>query len=123
MDKALLFEMVLIAAVVLWCVFLLGKYYGRYKGKKVVLKKLEQYLHNLTPKEKAYLSPYVTGDENTLHYQADDAVSAGLVKKKIIYNIGEVEDLISSEAYNIQPWAKEYLVKNPHLLKSAAKIP
>ena len=114
-------EIFLIAIVVLWCAFLLGKYYGRHKGRKSVLKELEQCLHDLTPKEKTYLSPYINENENTLYYKLDDEVSAGLEKKKIIYNVGKVERSIPDKAFNLQPWAKDYLSKNPHLLECVTK--
>ena len=122
MNKSIFFELVLISAVVLWIVFRLGKYYGRYKGNKAVLEELEQLLHNLTPDEKAYLSSYVIDDESTQYFKIEDGVSGGLEKKKIIYKSNSVEDLVSDQAYNIQPWAKKYLVKNPHLLEGATQI-
>jgi len=122
MDKSIFFELILISAVILWVVFQLGKYYGRYKGNKVTLKELEQLLHNLKPVEKAFLSPYVIDDENTRYFKIEDGVLRALEKKKIIYKSSSVGDLMSGWAYNIQPWAKEYLVKNPHLLEGATQI-
>ena len=122
MDKSIFFQLVLFAAVVLWIVFQLGKYYGRYKGNKAALKRLEQLLHNLTADEKAYLSHYVIDGENTQYFKTENGVAETLEKKKIIYKSSSVDNLMSDEAYNIQPWAKEYLVKNPHLLEGTTQI-
>ena len=122
MDKSLFFELLIISTVVLWIIFQLGKYYGRYKGDKATLEKLEQLLHNLTPDEKTYLSSYVINDEKTQHFKIKDSVSEVLEKKIIIYKPNSAEDLVLGHTYNIQPWAKKYLVKNPHLLESTTQI-
>ena len=84
MDKSLFFELLIISTVALWIIFQLGKYYGRHKGDKATLEKLEQLLHNLTPDEKTYLSSYVINDGKTQHFEIKDSVSEVLEKKKLM---------------------------------------
>ena len=122
MNKSIFFELLLISAVVLWIVFQVGKYYGRHKGNKAILIELKQHLHNLTPEEKIYLSSLLIDDENTQCFKIENGISEALEKKKIIYKSNNVEDIESGVVYSIQPWAKDYLVKNPHLLEGENQI-
>ena len=116
MDKSIFFELVLISAVVLWILYQLGKYKGRKKGTKATLIRLEQLLHTLTSDEKTYLSYFVNDNENTQYFKIEDGVLEELEKKKIIYKSGSLDNSIPGQAYKLQPWAKEYLAKNPQLL-------
>ena len=116
MDKSIFFELVLISAVVLWILYQLGKYKGRKKGTKATLKRLEQLLHALTPDEKTYLSSFVNNNKNTQYFKIKNDVLGELEKKKIIYKSSSVDNSIPGQAYKLQPWAKEYLAKNPQLL-------
>ena len=118
MDKSLFFELLIISTVVLWIIFRLGKYYGMCKS----FKKLERLLHDLTPDEKTYLSSHVINDEKKQHFKIKGSVLKVLERKNIIYKPNSAENLVLDQIYNIQPWAKKYLVKNPHLLESATQI-
>jgi hypothetical protein len=84
--------------------------------QKQVLKKRQEALHNLTPEEKGYLTPYIEGQQNTVNVGMDDGVMAGLCSKGIVYLAANMGDLINGFAFNLQPWAREYLEKNPQLL-------
>ena len=76
-------------------------------------------LHNLTPDEKQYLTPYVVGHENTRHFEPEDGVIGGLARKGIVYQGSYVFDILEGVGWNIQSWAREYLVEHPELLKSS----
>lgn len=82
-----------------------------------------ELLHTLTPDEKAYLLPFVIGGQNTLYFRAQDGVAGGLVAKKILYNSSSLGSMLSGFAHNLQPWARDYLEKNPHLLDGANMAP
>lgn len=82
-----------------------------------------QRLHELTPDEKAYLLPYVMNDVNTQYFQIEDGVVGGLLAKAILYQASMVGSLIDGWAFNMKPWAKAYLVANPHLLEGANPTP
>lgn len=84
------------------------------------MKVRHQSLHELTPDEKSYLAAYVLDDVNTQYMQIDDGIAGGLNAKGIIYRASNVGDMLRGWAYNIQPWAKDYLREHPHLLDGAS---
>ena len=88
-----------------------------------ILAARQESLHALTPDEKAYLAPYVFGNVNTQYFQLEDGVVGGLVGKAILYQASRVGRMLTGFAYNIQPWAREYLTKKPHLLEGANPNP
>jgi hypothetical protein len=87
------------------------------------LKKRQEALHNLTPEEKGYLIPYIEGQQNTVNVGMDDGVMAGLRSKGITYLAANMGDLLNGFAFNLQPWAREYLEQNPNLLDGYAGAP
>ncbi len=94
----------------------------RYRQKQA-LKKLQEALHRLTPEEKGYLIPYIEGQQNTVKVGMDDGVMAGLRSKGITYLPVSMGDLLNGFAFNLQPLAREFLEKNPHLLDGYAGGP
>lgn len=82
-----------------------------------------QSLLALTPDEKAYLAPFVLEHQNTQYHTLQDGVAAGLVAKNILYLPSTMGRKLTGFAHNIQPWAKEYLVKNRQLLEGANPEP
>ena len=105
---------------------MLLKFVERWRKKKVRAATLEQRqntLHKLTADEKAYLKPYVFGDENTQYFLIEDGIAGGLKAKDIIYMSSQVGSMLEGWAYNIQPWAKQYLEENPHLLEGPNPSP
>ncbi|MGY6217836.1 super-infection exclusion protein B [Methylolobus aquaticus] len=78
-------------------------------------------LHALTSEEKGYLAPYVFGKVNTQYFRVDDGIAGGLTAKLMIYRSSNAFNMIKDVPYNIQPWAKEYLIKNPELLDGAVE--
>lgn len=91
--------------------------------QRQALKKRQEALHSLTPEEKGYLIPYIEEQLNTVHVGMDDGVMAGLRSKGITYLAANMGDLLNGFAFNLQPWAREYLQKNPHLLDGYAGAP
>jgi len=87
------------------------------------LKVKQQMLHQLTPDEKGYLVPYIEGQQNTINVGMDDGIMSGLVAKRITYRASNMGDLLNGFAFNLQPWAREYLELNPDLLDGHAGTP
>ncbi|MBA3581530.1 MAG: super-infection exclusion protein B [Gammaproteobacteria bacterium] len=87
------------------------------------LKKMQKNLHTLTPEEKNYLIPYIKDQKNTQYIGLEDGVMAGLRSKNITYCPTVMGNIIEGFAFNLEPWAREYLEKNPHLLNSYADYP
>lgn len=84
--------------------------------QRAARKELEQSLHKLTPEEKGYLVPYIESQRNTLYAGADDGVMSGLEIRRITYRASNISRLMAGYPYNLEPWARDYLTRNPHLL-------
>ena len=91
--------------------------------QKQALKRRQETLHSLTPAEKGYLIPYIEERQNTVNVGMDDGVMAGLRSKGITYLAANMGDLLNGFAFNLQPWAREYLEKTPQLLGGYAGGP
>jgi len=89
--------------------------------EKKTLKERYSMLRDLTPAEKAYLAPYIFDQETTQYFGAEDGIKGSLEAKIIIYQASVMGHLITGFAYNLQPWAREYLTKHPELLEGAKK--
>jgi len=99
--------------------FLIGRiliFITRWYSKKRSLKLKQKSLHRLTPEEKGYLIPYIRDKKNTIYVDIRDGIMNGLNAKGITYVASNVGDLFNGIAFNLQPWAREYIEKNPHLL-------
>jgi Super-infection exclusion protein B len=86
---------------------------------RAIRKAQSQYLRSLTPDERARLRPYIGEQRSSVVYQITDGVVGGLVGKGILFrssNIGHGTGF----AFNIQPWARSELEKNPSLLEGAS---
>jgi hypothetical protein len=77
---------VVIAQSARWGIKALRASYNSKRSKKVRI----NYLHNLTPDEKAYLIPFVIDDENTQYFVIEDGIAGGLSAKNIIYQASGV---------------------------------
>ncbi|MBW3513259.1 superinfection exclusion B family protein [Shewanella sp. NKUCC01_JLK] len=84
---------------------------------KKAMESRKKDLVNLTPDEKAYLTPYVLGQETTLYFLMEDGIKGSLEAKGILYRASSMGDMVTGWAYNIQPWAREHLQSNPDLLE------
>ncbi len=87
----------------------------KYRGWRN-LKRTQKLLHQLTPEEKGYLVPYILGQTNTIHARLDDGIIGGLLMKRVVFRVGDVGYLNGENPFNLQPWARNYLEQNPHLL-------
>lgn len=92
-------------------------------SEKRLLKLKQKALHKLTPEEKGYLIPYIEGQQNTVYVGMEDGIMSGLVAKGITYRAANMGDLLHGFAFNLQPWAREYLENNRHLLDGYAGQP
>lgn len=81
-----------------------------------LIRRKHEYLEKLTPSEKSYLAPYIHEQENTQYFSIDDGVVGGLTGKGILYRASNVSTDWKNFAYNLQPWARELLEKNPRWL-------
>ena len=84
--------------------------------QKQQLKEMVKLLHHLTPEEKGYLICFIEGQKNSIKVGMDDGVMAGLCHKNITYRATNVGDMLDGFAFNLQPWAREYLENNSELL-------
>ncbi|AOU99811.1 hypothetical protein BI364_15825 [Acidihalobacter yilgarnensis] len=98
-------------------------YLARTYTARKLLKERKELLHKLTPEEKGYLVPYILNQQNSVYVGMDDGIMAGLRKKGITYLAANMGDLRNGFAFNLQPWAREYLQGNPQLLDSYAGHP
>lgn len=97
--------------------------FGEKRNTKRRVKALRETLHKLTAEEKGYLAQYILEGKNSVHVGGDDGVMMGLVGKNITYRASTVGDLLTGFAFNLQPWAREYLEASPQLLSGAAGVP
>jgi hypothetical protein len=95
---------------------------GAYAQKRFV-KERNELLHKLTPEEKGYLVPYIQNEQNSVYVGMDDGVMAGLRKKGVTYLAANMGDVLNGFAFNLQPWAREYLQSNLQLLDGYAGQP
>lgn len=86
----------------------------RLRSKR--LRRSKQRLHNLTGEEREILRGYVGGNTRTQYLQIESGVAAGLEFEHIIFRSSNVGSLDDGWAYNIQPWAWEYLNERRELL-------
>lgn len=86
-----------------------------YRNRKLIEAR-KKLLHKLTPEERGYLIPYIAEQKNSVYVGLDDGVMVGLWNKKITYLPTSRGDILNGFAFNLQPWAREYLENNPSLL-------
>ena len=92
-------------------------------NQRKALKAKQESLHKLTPEEKGYLVPFIQGQQNSIYVGMDDGIMAGLRAKGITYLAANMGNLLDGFAFNLQPWAREYLGQNTHLLDGYAGQP
>lgn len=92
-------------------------------NQRKLLKIKQESLYKLTPEEKGYLRPFIQGQQNSIYVGMDDGVMAGLKAKGVTYLAASMGNLLDGFAFNLQPWAREYLEQNPHLLNGHAGQP
>jgi hypothetical protein len=98
-----------IAAVYDW----LKKLILRWRASRHRIKRL----HHLTQEEKKILHYYIARQTRTQLLPVDSGVASGLQAERIIAQATTVGDWLDGIAYNIQPWAWDYLNKHPELVE------
>ena len=101
----------------------IGQRVSMWRKRRRVRLQNEQYLHDLTPEEKAYLVPYVLRDEAARNFAHEDGVAGALKAKGILYRSASLGSLEDGVAHSIQPWAKKYLKDHKELLEGAGPPP
>lgn len=85
--------------------------------KKLFIRRKSRYLHDLTPEEKEVLRGFIENDTKTRSLSMMDGNVTGLANHDVIYRSSSLGHMGGYFAYNIQPWAWEYLRENPELLE------
>ena len=86
------------------------------QAQRKALKRKQKDLQKLTPEEKGYLVPYIERQQKSVYVGMEDGVMSGLRAKGITYLAANTGDVLNGFAFNLQPWAREYLESNSHLL-------
>jgi hypothetical protein len=89
--------------------------YSKSKESRRRKTKRTEILQTLTPAERGILRRYVLRNTQTQYFNIGDGVVAGLEHKGIIYKATQV-GYHRSWAYNITPWAWEFLKKHLEVL-------
>jgi len=79
-------------------------------------RRLQGFLRDLSPPEKVVLRQFMADDATTQYFEYQDGVVQGLVHKRVLWRASNVAAHFTTFPFNIQPWAREYLRKNPKLL-------
>jgi hypothetical protein len=93
--------------------------YGWVKQKReevALLRSRRERLHHLSEPEKDILRGYIEDQTRTQYLPMHDGVVGGLQAERIIFRASSLSRGWDEFAYNIQPWAWEYLNKHPKLL-------
>jgi hypothetical protein len=94
--------------------------YGWAKQKRAeaaLLRGRRERLHHLSESEKEILRGYIEDGTRTQYLPMHGGVVGGLQAERIIFRASSLSKSYDYFAYNIQPWAWEYLNKHPRLLR------
>ena len=83
----------------------------------------EQILHDLSPEEKGLLGRYIYGDTKTQYFAMSDGVANGLANQTVLYIAAKTSINMDVIAFNIQPWAWDYLRSHRELLLNSEGKP
>ena len=83
----------------------------------------ERDLRELTPIERAYVTPFVERAEATRSFAFNDGVAVSLVGKGILYTPGKYTICRSGTPHMMQAWARRHLRSHPELLEGARGEP
>lgn len=106
--------------------FCIARIYSHFMSahrNRRIIKARRKLLHKLTPEERGYLIPFIVNQRNSVYVGLDDGVMSGLLNKNITYLPSRQGDILNGFAFNLQPWAREYLEENPGLLNEYAGRP
>ena len=88
----------------------------RKRKEATFLRSRRERLHHLSEPEKDILRGYIEGQTRTQYHHMSDGIASGLVAEGILFRASNLSRFWDVFAYNIQPWAWEYLNKLPKLL-------
>lgn len=108
------------ALLVVYSAIALGRVFRSIRNTAARRRMEERYLCTLAEAEKRLLRIYVWQGQATQNLPIQDGVTGGVQAKGIIYRASSLSnaDYPPTFAYNIQPWAEEYLKGHPELLAS-----
>jgi hypothetical protein len=93
------------------------------RRQRAVREYRRQRLHHLTEDEKELLRGFIEGQTRTQYLSMADGRVGQLGTEKILFRASSLGEYVDAFAYNIQPWAWEYLNKHPELLEPASPPP
>ncbi len=94
-----------------------GYGWAKQKREKVaLLRSKRERLHHLSEAEKEILRGYIEEGTRTQHHSMSDGVVCGLQAECILFRASSLSCGWDVFAYNLQPWAWDYLNKHPKLL-------
>lgn len=96
--------------------FIYKKITSKIRSKKV-RRIQEKRLHSLNPIEKRILLYYFIHGTNTQALPINDGTVRELEVNRIIQRTSQLSQLGVNFPYNLNPWARDYITKNPELLK------
>jgi len=82
-----------------------------------------QRLNNLTEDEKELLRGFIHNQTRTQYLSMSDGRVGQLQTEKILFRASNLGQYMDFFAYNIQPWAWDYLNKHPELLEPTPSLP
>ena len=95
----------------------LGKFLKHWVSEKIWIWHGKKRLKELTNSEKEILRRFIAGETRSQYLDFQNGDVNLLERERIIFMASSTGNLIRGMAYNIQPWAWEYLRKNRDLLK------
>jgi hypothetical protein len=98
-------------------------YFAKGVARRNALLARQKQLHELTPEERGYLVPFIGQEENAIYVDMTDGVAGGMCRKGILYKATNSFDLLIGVPFNLQPWARKYLIEHPELLDGALGRP
>lgn len=87
------------------------------------LRQLQNSLATLTAEEKGYIAEFVETGRATVLVPMEDGIMGSLMSRRIVYRSSNVFDVVEGVPYSLQPWARQYLEANPHVLDGAEGRP
>jgi hypothetical protein len=94
-----------------------AKFTRRWGWEKISIRHGRKHLQELTPSEKEILKRFIFGNTRSQYLNFQNGDVKLLEREHIIFMASNTGNLIRGFAYNIQPWAWDYLKQNLHLLK------
>lgn len=94
-------------------------FFGHWLKETASIYFYKKEANDLTNEEKEILNIFIEGKTRSANLSMKDGVVLGLEKRMFIIRVGQLgTDAMSwSFPFSMQPWAWEFLNKNPHLLK------